>query len=312
VKALKNILVVVDPTASVHPCIEKAEILAKAFKARIELLGCDSRAAQESRAAEQVALRGDAAVTTLKKSLESLATPMRARGLDIATTALCIEPLHSAVTKHAELCDADMVIKDTHHHSLAKRTLITNTDWHLIRDCSRPLLLTKATPWHEKATIVAALDPGHEGDKPILLDQQLLSWAESLGKHLKGTVHAAHAFLPAVLVAGAVSYGGTPMWIPAFGELMNSEIEQKMVELKSLVRDYSIAANNIHVEIGSPRDALELVVQRVSADILVTGAISRNTVKGLFIGSTAERILERIPCDIFVIKPPNFSVDLPF
>ncbi|MBT5219554.1 MAG: universal stress protein, partial [Woeseia sp.] len=36
------------------------------------------------------------------------------------------------------------------------------------------------------------------------------------------------------------------------------------------------------------------------------GAVSRNTMKRLFIGATAERTLEHLPCDLLVVKPSWF------
>jgi nucleotide-binding universal stress UspA family protein len=40
--------------------------------------------------------------------------------------------------------------------------------------------------------------------------------------------------------------------------------------------------------------------------------VSRSRLEEIFIGSTAERVLDRIPCDTLVIKPVEFGKDLPF
>ena len=37
------------------------------------------------------------------------------------------------------------------------------------------------------------------------------------------------------------------------------------------------------------------------------GAVSRNRWKRLFIGATAERTLEYLPCDLLIIKPDWFQ-----
>ncbi len=99
--------------------------------------------------------------------LESLAAPLRARGLDVTTETLCADPLHvGLIDREYGKPIAGLVVKDTHHHSLAQRTFLTNTDWQLIRACPVPLLLTKGAPWGETPRIVAAVDPGHVNDKP--------------------------------------------------------------------------------------------------------------------------------------------------
>ena len=45
---------------------------------------------------------------------------------------------------------------------------------------------------------------------------------------------------------------------------------------------------------------------KLNADVVVMGAVSRNRWKRLFIGATAERTLEFVPCDMLIIKPDWF------
>jgi universal stress protein E len=42
------------------------------------------------------------------------------------------------------------------------------------------------------------------------------------------------------------------------------------------------------------------------------GAVSRSRLRSVFIGSTAEKVLDRLPCDVLIVKPPDFESDLPF
>ena len=65
-----------------------------------------------------------------------------------------------------------------------------------------PLLLRRspATGLRSRA-FLAALDPGHLGDKPAALDHDILDAAELLARQLDGNVHAVHAFFPAALLA---------------------------------------------------------------------------------------------------------------
>ena len=40
--------------------------------------------------------------------------------------------------------------------------------------------------------------------------------------------------------------------------------------------------------------------------------VSRSPLKGMLIGSTAECVLETLPCDALVVKSPDFAQNLPF
>ena len=78
-----------------------------------------------------------------RRDLEQLASPLRDRGLKVTVDVVWDHPLDAAVIKKAAARDYWLVAKGTHHHNALQRTLLTQTDWHLIRKCPAPLLLVK-------------------------------------------------------------------------------------------------------------------------------------------------------------------------
>ena len=52
------------------------------------------------------------------------------------------------------------------------------------------------------------------------------------------------------------------------------------------------------------------VARDVRSAIVVMGGVSRSGLKRLFIGNTAERILDQLACDVLVVKPPRFASDV--
>ncbi|HJY38659.1 MAG TPA: universal stress protein [Steroidobacteraceae bacterium] len=309
---IKNILVIVDPTAERHPGVAKAALLARQFAARLELFICDTRAAREMRWAAHAAKRAEQPfVMNLKAFLEDLAQPMRERGVDITTEVECADPLHVALIDRARRTTADLIVKDTHHHSIAQRTFLTNTDWELIRACPVPLLLTKAHIWASAARVCAAVDPGHANDKPAALDNRVADHAALLAKKLNGELHLLHVYLPAAIVASAAA-GSPPMAMTVSAEDLAREAQQKRALLQDLVAEYRVAPGNVHLEVGGPAAVIPRVLRELRADIVVMGAISRSGLKRIFIGSTAEDVLEQLPCDALIVKPPDFVSTLPF
>jgi universal stress protein E len=57
---------------------------------------------------------------------------------------------------------------------------------------------------------------------------------------------------------------------------------------------------------GRPEDKLPELAVEIGADLVVMGAVARNPLRRVFIGSTAERVLDRLETDILVIKPAGF------
>lgn len=308
--SIHSILVIVDPTAERHPAVNKGALLAAKFGARLELYACETKASKEMRLAAHARNKpGEPFLVNVKAMLEALAVPLRERGLDVTTETECRDPLHSALIDRTKRACADMVVKDTHHHSLAKRTFLTNTDWHLIRTCPVPLLLVKENTWPAAPKVFAAVDPGHANDKPALLDKHILDHASTLAKRLAGELHVVHAFIPLTVVAAAASSPPMAMAIPA-AELEEEQKRQRE-QVQALVEPYGVPADRIHVELGGPAELLPRVAAAQHADILVMGAISRSGLKRVFIGSTAEDVLDRLPCDALIVKPPDFASMLP-
>ena len=307
-----NILVIVDPTAQEHPAVAKGALLAKRFAARLELFICDTKASREARIAAHARRHADdPLITNPKALLESLAVPLRDRGLDVTTETICADPLHAALLDRVQRTTAELVVKDTHHHSIARRTFLSNTDWQLIRGCHVPLLLTKARSWAQSPRVLAAVDPGHVNDKPMLLDQHILDEASAFSHRLGGELHVLHAYLPVAIVAAA-SAAMPPMAGVYSADDLVREHESQMKLLSALVSDYKVPVENMHLEVGGPAEVLPRVAGTLAADITVMGAISRSGLQRAFIGSTAEDVLENLPCDALIVKTPDFASLLPF
>lgn len=306
---VRSILIIVDPTAEQHPAVTKGALLAQRFGARVELFICDTKASREARMIVRGRTYQNDPLRSVESILESLATPLRQQGLDVTTQAQCADPLYAALAERARNCTADLVVKDTHHHSVARRTFLTNTDWQLIRVCPVPLLLTKARPWTQVPEIFAAVDPGHVNDKPGLLDEEIVEYAAALSKRLEGRLHLLHAYVPAAVASAAATASTVP------SVLVDDLIEEEQAirrDIAELAARFDVAAAHIHLEAGGPTDVLPRLATMLRADIMVLGAISRSSLKRAFIGSTAEDVLEYLPCDMLIVKSPNFAELLPF
>jgi universal stress protein E len=215
--------------------------------------------------------------------------------------------------RRVEESSPDLVVKDTHYHTVLRRTLFTNTDWSLIRTCPAPLLLAKAREWPDTPRVLAALDPGHVGDKPAELDHDILEWSELVAARMGGEVHAVHAFFPAALLAATTTMAGMPLVSGVTAaEIVATERGRVAGVLSEIVATHAVDPGRVHLEQGSAADVLPRVTESLAASLLVMGAVSRSRLQEIFLGSTAERVLDRIGCDVLVVKPADFAEKLPF
>lgn len=308
-REIKKILSVIDPTVEAQPAMHRAAWLAKASGAELELLVCyyneylsgdrlfDSPSLEKARAE---------VIGNQERHLEELAEPIRQSGVVVTTSAVWDHPLHEGIVRHAVQSESDIVFKDTHHHSAIARALLTNTDWNLIRTCPTPLWLVKDHDFSEKPVFVAAIDPLNQHDKPAALDDEILSISKALGDNFGGDVHAFHSYDPRIAVATATANAYIPVSLP-FDEIeqqMHEDHEKRFTEITSF---HDIESDNSHLVAGLTHEELPAIAETLDADVVVMGAVARNRWKRLFIGATAERTLEHLPCDLLIVKPDWFK-----
>jgi len=304
----KRILVVVDPTASFHPSIERAAWLARHTAAHIELFISDyAPQVADPRAHGAAAMDTRAAlVERHRRRLEQLAEPLRASGLTVDVEARWDYPLHDSIVRKAEDDAADFVIKDTHYHSVLKRSIFSNTDWSLIRNCAGTLWLVKPRPPGQRPCFVAAVDPLHERDKPADLDHRIITTAKTLAGELHGELHVFHAYDVAAAIAMSTDSMTMPIALP-INELADAMRAQHTEAVEALCKKHGIPPERTHVHQGGTRQLLLTLTEQLRADAVVMGALSRSGLKGLFLGNTAEDVLDRLHCDLVIVKPAGFE-----
>lgn len=315
-KRLDRILAVLDPTAEVQPALAKAATLARRSGAALELFICDfdpSLSGQPFFDTDRLRALREEFVSERLEYLEETAEDLRSEGLAVETHVHWDNPTYRGIVRRVEESSPDLVVKDTHYHTALRRTLFTNTDWSLIRTCPAPLLLAKPVDWPDGLRIVAALDPGHLGDKPAALDHDILDWAALVAARMGGEVHAVHAFFPAALVAATTTIGGMPLVAGGVAtDLVETERRRIAGALEAIVGAQGLPAERVHLEQGAANEVLPRVAERLQAALMVMGAVSRSRLQEAFLGSTAERVLDRIGCDVLVVKPGDFTEKLPF
>jgi len=311
---ISKILSVIDPTAVDQPALRRASWVAENIGAELELLVCyynEYLSGDRLFDSPSLAKARDEVIGNQTRYLETLAEPLRQSGIVVKTTAIWDHPLYEGIVRHAVSCGAEIVVKDTHHHSAVTRALLTNTDWNLIRTCPLPLWLVKPCAVANRPVLVAAIDPMNQHDKPASLDDEILHLSKMLGKELAGEVHAFHSYDPRIAVATATANAYIPVSLP-FDEIEQQMHEDHQKRFREITSFHGLADDKAHLVAGLTHEELPAIADSLQADLVVMGAVARNRWKRLFIGATAERTLEHLPCDLLIVKPDWYEtpVDL--
>ena len=297
---VNHLMVVVDPTVrGRQSAVDKALILARHLNAAVALLLCDV-------APERAKCESPPSLTQYQDLLKALSIPFRAQNVKVSMQVAYGDSLHGAILRSVRQSKTTLLIKDTHHHTFARRTFLRNTDWHLAHGCPVPLLLTKTNEWCATPTIMAAIEPNPNKEEVTALDRKILECATSLAAYLTGDLHVIHTYIPAALAAAS---GTEPLRMTSdLAGSLECETSFRLGQVQSLARMYGVPAGRLHVELGTPENRIVDLVSKYKADVIVIGASSHGRWHRMIVGSTASSVLESLPCDILIIRPESSEI----
>jgi universal stress protein E len=305
-RAIRKILVGVrDPQAKQLPALEKAAQIAQAFDAGIELfhsislptyLGLDAFGAQYLPQIErEQELR-------LARRLEVAAEPLRKQGLTVSTHTEWDFPAGEAIVRRASRIDADLIVAEAHAGKHRRAWILRLPDWDLLRYSPVPVLLVKNKRPYRRPRLLAAVDPTHAFAKPAKLDEEILRTADLFRKQMRGTLHIVHAYVPTPDDAKP-----SELLDPKATQILAARAkEHARARLEPLLKTLQIGRAARHLVSEHPINAVPRLARSLGCDIVVMGAVSRSGLKRIFIGNTAEQMLDLLESDVLVVKSPGF------
>lgn len=300
-----SVMVAIRDLDASRDLIRKAAALARQRKAMLHLvhvMALPHGALRAPMASVRAALRGE--VEDRRQALMGMARKAQVAGIKTLATVVWDYPIADALVRLVLRHRPQLLLVESHRRGRFARLWLSNTDWELIRQCPCPLWLSKSASIAPRGQVIAAIDPYHAHAKPAALDDRILREALDAAGGDPARVTACHVFsLPQVsIVDGAVE----AYWMTM------SKTERAGVHADALQRIGKLAdkyglGKNVQVLDGDPVFQLQRLARRRKASLIVMGAISRSALKRVFIGSTAERLLDQASCDLLIVKPRGFK-----
>jgi len=303
--AREKILAIIEMENNPQTVVERATWLAKTVDCDLELLLCEPTFSPlgyriiVSNEAKEI---GRNISELQKETIEELAESARKSGVTITTDVLEERPVADGIVAKALNIDPRFIVKGTHYHSAADRGIMIDTDWQLIRTSPYPLWLVKREEFREKPVIIAAVDPTHEHDKPMALDQAIVDAAKSIAEPTDGEVHLLHTYERLVGIGKAANRAIKSTILP-IDELEKRIQDTHREALNSLAEKNGFDDKHTHQLPGRTREILPTYTRSKNADLVVMGALARWGFRRMVIGSTAERVLDHLPCDVLIVRP---------
>ena len=301
-RIFQRILVaIVEPQEATNDAVRRARELARHTGARIELFNAIPSSVSEGDLHAQAEQFTRLESGQNSRGLERMANRMRREGIVVDTRVQTGVPVHEAILREVRNTSADLLVVQARKHKALARLLLTQTDFELIRHCPVPLLIVKGRAAWRRPTILAALDPYHTHNKPHALDDEIINAARAMATIVHGSMLAAHVYRPLGGYMTDLWIGSSALGATAEQEKTHDrEVRKRFYEALS---HHGIAKGKSRLVCGDPATELPYLAKSARARLVVMGAVSRSGLKRVFIGNTAERVLDSLGCDVLVVKP---------
>jgi universal stress protein E len=294
---MPNILVVIDPDESEHSALNRIKEIPPTADVNYTVV-------LYLNPAPVMAKKASASVISTRKEakaawLHDLVAPLLAVGYRINVEVVAFIRLYEEIIKSAEKIAADVIFKPLRQHSALKRVFYTSTDWNLIRLCPTPLLLVSDQRRIHGKPIVAAIDISDRDEAHRQLNADVMAQAQMLARILESQIHLVYAFRPAVVTTVAAD--------PLAYQITRDHYDNEHNLLVALAEEHGIGLDNVSMREGAADEVLARGAKALQAGVIVLGTVARSGASGLFVGNTAEAVLEMTETDVLVVKGAGFQ-----
>ncbi|WP_018928179.1 universal stress protein [Pseudomonas umsongensis] len=295
-------LLLIAPTEMIRtPAFERARALACATGAMLHIVAFDyvqALAAAGLFDHDAMAQAREGYLQVHRHWLEQQARFQRCEGVQVSTEVVWARPTLAHLLEYVNDFHADLVIKDTHRVSALDRAFHRPLDWQLLRDCPAPLHLVIDATNPKPLSILATIDLSHLEELTQGLNDRILDLASSLAESCGATLHLLN-------VSGWSELGEAEVNVPTAtlaSSLRDAVSDAQLEAFEALADRYGIEKQQRHLLPGTPAEVIARFAQQGAFDMVVLGTTYHRGID-IFIGSTAESVLNRSPCSLTIVKP---------
>lgn len=295
---LKNIFVVLESGQEEQPALVRAAYIAEATGAALHLFMC----AYDRAVGIATFLSGSQRSTFVQTIIDGsqvmvdrLAVPLIEKEIQVTTEIVWNRHHSDAIVAAAGEGEYDLLMK-CGRHSIRTDRMFNHIDLSLVRYSPCPVMLVKEGQWDDVGQVLAAIDAAPENELHEALNKEILDRASYLATELNFELHLVCAY-PAPPVYVPVSKVSASL--STYRSKMSNMV---LVNLKALGEEYGVLEAHQHAIEGP----VDWVIPKVSVDIVaefvVMGNVSRESLTGISIGSTAESILDQLNTNVLMVR----------
>jgi nucleotide-binding universal stress UspA family protein len=296
----KSILVDVDSTASAHPALERAVILARRSGAVLTVVDVMTVPAH-ARGYLPEALEEEM-VSDRRRQLTLLAASVA----DLRAESKLLVGRPATVLVQEVLRSGHDLLMRSHARELASPgpKPFGAVDMELLRKCPCPVLLVRHGSPAPHPRLAAAVNGSTVEIEEQALNAKIVELSLLIAAYLDAS--------SPILLQAWVPFGERTIRSHAaadqFAAFVEGARQRATADLGRLVRSFEGRSVGLQPALlrGEPADVIPEFVVAEGIDLVVMGTVARTGIAGLLIGNTAERVLRKLPCSVLTVKPDGF------
>lgn len=229
----------------------------------------------------------------------------------VAQTGVAISPASTSchcIDDVLQCCrdfQVDAVLISASTRQLWHWLAIKSLDVRLLKESPRPVVIVKDHAWQPGGRIVSLVEPCAEGGQKSI-NEAVLQTTEHFTQLLKGDCHLLDCY-----------YGDSPSIsfqqpvMPETDEqyhLCQLSLYSSRYHLLPNQSDRHVSASHFHVTKALPEDAIAKLAKQVDSELVIVGDCGQSNLLSNMCGNIAEQVIDRIDCDLLVVKPHSSAV----
>ncbi|TWC33565.1 nucleotide-binding universal stress UspA family protein [Pseudomonas sp. SJZ079] len=272
-RTIEKILVMLHVDPAEDLALARGKQLAQTLGAELQLLLCDPHEGHT-------------------QYLEGLLTTLRSEGFRVQGEQVKGQSHHAcaAILAAHQRHACDLVIKQHHPDSTLTQLFTLPDDWQLSRELPTPLLLVKTPRAWAGNTVLAAMDVDHQDSEHQALQGHVIDYTAELCRLFQAELHVVSAYAAPALADPTIHID------QAIAQHCHDQCQW-------FQHEYELAEHHLHIGEGPAKTLIPRIASDQGAVLTVLGTIGRSGLSGILVGNTAETVLERLNCDVLILKP---------
>jgi len=267
-KTFKNILVVIDPAQEEHYALKRALKMNEILDGGVNIHLFISFEMDELRKNQEIFdFHCDNAW------FSELVSPMIKNNITYSAEVFWTDDWHNSVLDTVKRKDIELIIFSD-YTTKESRNELSAAKWSLLRRSTCPVLIVHPNTESQRKTILAAVKMQTSNPRYVDLNEKILKLARTM----------------------AQAYGAEKHIVNAYEDSMDFPDRAK------LLRDTEGKQENTHVQQGDPVAIISAVAEKLDADVVVIGTLSRRGIRAAMRGNKSEKIIRQIKRDVIILN----------